>query len=170
MRDRKDIAKDFQICKFSNECYGCSYYDGNDCIDSINGLDNEIIEILANEKDYEDGLKDAWGIARTVANMDVKEFNECFGTDIGLEDVINLYKPEEIKKKIEEYENEFHVGDVVRSGRWIGVVTRIISKRAKSVYILFNDGSCGTHSVEGFEKTGEKIDLDSLFTKIVSNN
>lgn len=141
MRDRKDIVRDFKICEFGTNCNGCSYYDGNDCTDRLSFLNDEVLELLEKDtKDYEDGLKDAWGIARLVANMDVEEFNECFGTNVGLEDVINLYKPEEIKKKIEEYENDFHVGDVIRADDIYGIVTCI--EDDDDIYILFGDGSC----------------------------
>ena len=165
MRDRKDIIKDFKICNFSDNCDGCSYYDGDDCTDSASKLNVETIELLEkNMKDYEYGAKDAWGVARLVANMDTKEFDECFGTNVGLEDVINLYKPEEIEQKINEYENDFHVGDVVKfkdDGTY-GVITKI----NHYINILLCDGSFGLFSKDAIVKTEEHIELSNVLDKL----
>lgn len=168
MRDRKDIIKDFKICCIDGDCSkGCSYYDiVNECCCEIDGtLNAEVLELLEqNDKDYEDGSKHAWGVARIVANMDTKEFDECFGTYVGLEDVINLYKPEEIKQKINEYENDFHVGDVVKfkdDGTY-GVITKI----NHYINILLCDGSFGLFGKDAIVKTEEHIELSDVLDKL----
>lgn len=168
MRDKKDIIRDFKICSFDADCIGCSYYT-NGLGASCSSLNKEVLELLEKDtKGYEDGLKDAWGIARLVANMDVEDFNECFGTSVGLEDVINLYKPEEIKHKIEEYENDFHVGDVIRVDDIYGIVTCI--EDDDDIYVLFGDGSCGIRPKKDFEKINEKLDIYNILKKIKENH
>lgn len=167
MRDRKDIIKDLNICHSSGNCNGCSYYDAVDriCAESNDELLNEAIELLEKDtKDYEDGLKDAWGIARIVANMDAEEFNECFGRNVGLEDIINLYKPEEIKQKIKEYENDFHVGDVVtfKDNDVCGVITKI----NHYINVLLYDGSIGLFSRDALIKTEKHIEISDILNKL----
>ena len=167
MRDRKDIIKDFKICHSEGNCSGCSYYDAANrvCVESTDELNTEVLKLFERDtKDYEDGLKDAWGIARIVANMDTEEFNECFGRNVGLEDIINLYKPEEIKQKINEYENDFHVGDVVtfKDNDVCGVITKI----NHYINVLLCDGSIGLFSRDALIKTEKHIEISDILNRL----
>ena len=162
MRDGKDIIKDFKICSIDGDCRkGCSYYDFENecCTEKVNELYDEVISILENND-----AKDTWYIARLVANMDTEEFNECFGRDVGLEDVINIYKPEEIEKKIEEYENDFRVGDIVKfkDSDTCGVITKI----NHYVNILLHDGSLGLFNKDAIIKTEKRIDIHDVLNKL----
>ena len=164
MRDRKDIIHDFKICSSVDDCEGCSYKNIGGCGDGV--LEREVLKLLERDEmhNYEDGLKEAWGIARVVANMEAKEFDECFGADICLVDVINLYKPEEIEQKIKEYENDFHVGDVVKfkDSDDCGVITKI----NHYVNILLCDGSFGLFNKDVLMKTEKHIEVYDILNKL----
>ena len=68
--------------------------------------------VYNNFKTYEQGLQDAWELARKIDNMLLDEYDKCFG--LGLQYITN-FTYQEALAKIEAYEmsQQIQVGDVV---------------------------------------------------------
>lgn len=122
----------------------------------------------ANECGYQDGLKDAWNLARKIClskeygGLGIDKIEEIFdGMDydgvLGME----LQDVKEIIYKYENEESDFRIGDEVSMGGDIlGVVTRPMVNKDKSMcHIMCNDGSTGTFQTEELSKTGRHFDL-----------
>lgn len=111
-------------------------------------------------KTYEDGLNEAWELARNVIsspNSENKSFTwvreNVIGSDIALFDIIMNYSASEIIEEMKKYE-EIKVGDEVTDGEgWEGVVTRI-SPDGEYLIILQKDGTSLHWEKEHFKKTG----------------
>lgn len=119
-------------------------------------------------KTYEDGLNDAWELARNVIsspNSENKSFTwvrkNVIGSDVALFDIIRNYSVSEIIEEIKKYE-EIKVGDEVEVECYglIGVVIKEYDEDTKDqvVAILWSDGST-TPRVEKkiITKTGRNI-------------
>lgn len=99
----------------------------------------------AKNKTYEDGLNEAWELARdiiTLPNSGNKSLtwvrHNVFGTD-ALFDLIMNYSASEIIKKIKEYE-EIVVGDeIIDKYGWKSVVTN--KDTYNGITIMFSDGT-----------------------------
>lgn len=95
---------------------------------SNNGKDYSIIGNIEfeeeNKKTYEDGLNEAWELARDIILADNTTFTRLrknvFGDD-ALFDIIRKYSASEVIKKIREYE-EIKVGDEVKWQNGLGVI------------------------------------------------
>lgn len=87
--------------------------------------------IMKTYKTYEDGLNEAWELAREVIsspNSENKSFTwvreNVIGSDVALFDIIRNYSASEIIEEIKKYEEEIKVGDeVVNKYGWKRVVT-----------------------------------------------
>lgn len=122
----------------------------------------------ANECGYQDGLKDAWKLAKKICSSEeygglgLDKLEEIFD-GIDYDGVLDM-KPQEVKEIIEKYENkesEICVGDEVSmDGDILGVVTRpMVNKDRSMCHIMCNDGSTGTFQTEELSKTGRHFDL-----------
>ena len=124
-------------------------------------------------KNYEQGLADAWELAKQILYGIDKQLIEIFELNVEpaffdlthKRAIINDHTPEEVLAKIEAYkkEKEIKVGDEVKGVVNDGTVTKISDNIA---YVLWKDGSCGKHSVDTLEKTGKHIDIESLLRQI----
>lgn len=113
-------------------------------------------------KTYEDGLNEAWELARdiiTLPNSENKSLtwvrHNVFKTD-ALFDIILNYSASEIIEKIKEYE-EFEVGDeVVDKNEWgiKGVITKV---NEKYISIVQDNGSLSRWKRAEFKKTGRNF-------------
>ena len=129
---------------------------------------NENIEV---NKTYEQGLADAWELAKKIGYEPKKggfsnaELMEIFGTAI-IEGIYDRFTVEEALAKIESYEkeNEIKVGNEVRCGNVYGVVT--YSKNGYAS-VMWKDGSIGDEcECKDLTKTGKHIDIESLLRQI----
>lgn len=121
--------------------------------------------IAETSKTYEQGLADAWELARKVAKMPIDDFKRVFDKN-GIYTVICDCSYEETLTKMEEYEkeNRFEAGDEVESCGAYGVVTR---REGETVYVMWRDGSCGEDDEpKTLSKTGKHIDIESLLRQI----
>jgi hypothetical protein len=68
-----------------------------------------------------DGFKEAWELARGILyDYSNRDLGEMFGT-INHSDIF-YFPAEDVRKCFEEYRSRIKVGDVVKSGKYIGVV------------------------------------------------
>lgn len=110
-------------------------------------------------KTYEDGLNEAWEVARKIACLPMHdgyktgELEEIFGISCESE-IFKRNTAAEVIAKIKEYENRIEVGDeVTDNDGWAGVVTWI-SPDGEYMIVVLQDGSALRWHKESFKKTG----------------
>lgn len=124
-------------------------------------------KLCLEDKSYNKGLEDAWGLLKRIYfstdHYTNEELENIFGTCM-----VTSLTPQEAVAKMKEYEkhNWIKVGDVVRlRGCFIdGIVTKITEK---TVYCLFRDGSCYgccSYAKKDFEKIGHYDSIDEFFS------
>ena len=119
-------------------------------------------------KTYEDGLNDAWELARKSYDFSCNETEKIFGVNGGFYGLIKNYTPQEALAKIEAYEKsqQIEVGDVVHhinSDEDAIVVCKCNDGRYK---LMFGDFDISTNKVSEFTKTGRHIDIEHLLEQI----
>lgn len=130
-------------------------------------------EMIPADKTYEQGLADAWELAKKILYGIDKQLIEIFELNVEpaffdlthKREIINSHTPQEALAKIEAYkmEKEIKVGDVVKCGVYTCVVTVAYTETAE---VLFGDGTFGTIVKEKVENTGKHIDIESLLRQI----
>lgn len=125
-------------------------------------------------KTYEDGLADAWELAKKLfADMSDSDLNEIFGKDWNYPKLMRL-TPQQALAKIEAYEKsqQIQVGDVVR---FKDSKTEVLITSAKDelngIHIQTDEyGKFGdVHSCicrKDVEKTGKHLDIEHLLEQI----
>lgn len=127
------------------------------------------------DKTYEDGLREAWEMARKIicsmycGGFSPLQIEEIFGCH-DFDDVLINYTPQEAAAKIAEWESkqEIRVGDILQdkdTGKEV-VVSHTESREAKNIFVIFPDGSCGENEKRDFIKTGRTIDIEGLLAQI----
>ena len=122
---------------------------------------DESVELKAeSEKAYEDGLNEAWELARYISctpNEGVKHIDwveDVFGCG-NRRDVLRKHSASEVIAKIEEYENRIKVGDEVIDSNSISEKKSVVVRVSGSVItIMEGDGTVSRWEKEGFKKTG----------------
>lgn len=119
----------------------------------------------ARQQAYENGLHDAWGIAKKIectGGYDSDELHEIFGTD-GIESIFMRYTANEVLEKVKAYEeykkqnNIIRVGDVVRlPDDTIGVV--VYSSPTGNINIFTAHGSVRCSTTTKAKKTDKHYD------------
>lgn len=101
-------------------------------------------ELIPVGKTYEQGIADAWELAKKVYNMKIADIDEIFGVNGGFYEVMRDFSIEEALAKISEYEREkeIKVGDEVVHG-CEGLETKF--------FVTYID----YHSIKGIEKNGD---------------
>lgn len=138
---------------------------------SINWVSED--KIIPADKTYEQGLADAWELAKKVYEMDCEIIGEIFGLTVngGFWDVSRSFTAAEALAKIEAYEREkeIKVGDEVKlqdgSTFWIIAITN------SYVYGYSSDGKTADFPVQKLEglrltKTGRTTDSIDLLRQI----
>lgn len=128
---------------------------------------------ISKTKTYEDGLNDAWELARKIENkLDIPTARSIFDS-YRIADILDNFTPQEALAKLEAYEKgqeEIKVGDVVYADDEpdsFGVVTYMDSER---LYITWDDGSSGKEfDWSDIHKTGRHIDIEHLLEQIRGN-
>ncbi len=133
------------------------------CPDLFN-VDKGILGKVATKKTYEDGMVEAWELARRIA-WDPDRVR-VFGT-FDLEHIFKDHTWQEAAEKIKTYEDaqKICVGDVVKitTGTFEGVVTKV---KEEGCYVIFGDGSSRNFGKDCLIKTGRKINVDRLLAEI----
>lgn len=130
------------------------------------------------DKTYEEGLNDAWELARKITmytNDDLfgikyRELKDIFGEEY-LSYIFKNNTPSEALAQIKAYEEneDIKVGDEVFFNCVNAIVTQIhrLEKRAT---IMFSDGSAGRYNLCDFEKTGRSYPQITKLLMEVRNN
>lgn len=164
MKSREEILKDYKVCKFSNDCKGCSYFSEEDsfCLDDNNCIERGIVELLESDVDYKSGMEEAWELAKKLRSMNYDDLIECF--DLGyLNDIFEL-TPYEVKSKIEDWQNKkINIGDIVEED---GVYGLVIDIDCNTLYVLNENRVVDTCMSNNVIKTNRHINLDDLFKQI----
>jgi hypothetical protein len=129
-------------------------------LENIMLTEEERAEIHNDKKTYEQGLADAWEVARKlICEYQSRQTREILqNTEISCaSDVFNNHTPAEAIAKIkafEEEQKEIKVGDEVfmNFNPGTGIVTRIVSDGR--MHIIWNDGFSGTYNIADCKKTG----------------
>ena len=151
----------------------------------VDGKNIIIEEDKITSKTYEDGLADAWELARKIVlsisdgGISIKDFEIIFGAGLDYKDILKIMTPQEALAKIEAYEESkaIKVGDVVKvdgTNKDCGIVIAIdeIQKKAR---LMYADTSFRVNEwyLADLKKTGRHIDIDGLLEQIkggVSNS
>lgn len=134
----------------------------------VDGKNIIIEEDKITSKTYEDGLADAWELARKLYNLDCNTLEDIYGVDGGFYELMKEYTPQQALAKIEAYEESksIKVGDVVHhinSDEDAIVVCKCNDGRYK---LMFGDFDISTNKVSEFTKTGKHIDIEHLLEQI----
>lgn len=132
----------------------------------VDGKNIIIEEDKVTSKTYEDGLADAWELARKVNAMSEDEFDKCFNFDW---QCTTDFTYQEILAMVEAYEESkaIKVGDVVYANGVQGVVIDIISD--DDCYIYDENGCIEVVKFEKINKTGRTVDIEHLLEQIRGN-
>lgn len=170
MRNKKDILNDFKICfleSASDGCKGCTYFKNGRCVDDENNdLSKEVAECLELDN-AEFGDETIWQILNKICNMSNSDIQECFGIIGSYYNVIETLSVQDVIACLHEWESKSNkpiVGDIVDCYDSYGIVTRI--NKDDTAYILFDDGSSGSHKINDCKKVGKHIELTDLFALI----
>ena len=124
------------------------------------------------DKTYEQGLEDAWELARKLYEMKLEKLQEVFGGFETELEVIQHLTPQEALAKLKAYEeeSEIKVGDVVSNGTHVLLCVKE-DYGYGYFYFLDKDGSHIFLTKENlkkskFTKTGKHIDIESLLEQI----
>ena len=124
-------------------------------------------------KTYEDGIKEAWDIAKKVVSIPKnggftnEEIKDIFGTQYRSE-VFKKYTATEASKKFSEWEKKtkFSLNDqVINMDGMRGVIMNIVSPN-ETFFIWWEDGTSGEESVGNIKRTGLKINVAELLEQI----
>lgn len=133
-------------------------------------------------KTYEQGLADAWDLARKIfgsvdkGGYSDEQLEEAFGCSyLTMTQILYDLTPQEALAKIEAYKKsqQIQVGDVVEvksiaGGEYIGVVTQITANQNVAC-IVYSDGSTEMTTANNMTKTGRHIDIQQIFDGIGAN-
>lgn len=134
--------------------------------------EEDLFELPKPDKTYEQGLQDAWELAKKIAmeksngGFDSYEIVDIFGFN-DMDAIFMSYTPQEALAKFKAYEEsqENNVGDVVTNhnlGRCI-----VLEKRNDGLLnVLTESGEVRIRRQDELHKTGKHIDIESLLGQI----
>ena len=138
----------------------------------------DYIEIYTDghKKGYDEGLNDAWELARKIYDLPCDELETILGVKYGTYDVLGKYSPQEALAKLKAYEEQrkLEVGDVVfcfadcdeswrKNEENYGVLLEIVN----DIYtVLMKNGDVSEFAKSSLEKTGKRIDIKSILEQI----
>lgn len=126
-------------------------------------------ELYKADKNYEQGLADAWELAKKIYDMKCDAIEEIFGVKGGFYEVIRNFTFEDCRDKIEAYEKEkeIEVGDVVKfEGLHEEKYGVVLVRRCGTVNGIRADGTPFSWNKNDCTKTGKHIDIESLLKEI----
>ena len=130
-------------------------------------------EVIPADKTYSQGLADAWELAKKILYGNDKQLIEIFGSYVDpayfdltcKREIINNHTPEEALAKIEAYEKEIKVGDVVECDGHKGVVVKVF--QGGGVNIVYENGVISvSHPSRKCKKTGKHLEVADLLRQI----
>ena len=111
------------------------------------------------DKEYKDGLNEAWNLIWEIINMSPSQRKEILGDNV-IEYIIQRNTASEALEKIKAYEQRIEVGDVVEHKTCFGIVTLIT--KTNMAHILWEDGGIGIANVKDLRKTSKHYDIQSI--------
>ena len=133
----------------------------------------ESLKILeAHTKAYEQGLNDAWELAKKIGvplaegGMHCNDVYKIFKVDTCWRVFAN-FTPQEALAKLKAYEDsKIEVNDEVKTldGSHKGVVTLV--RQVGDFYVLWDNGTADTYKSNEVKKTGKHIDIKSILEQI----
>ena len=130
-------------------------------------------ETLCFSKTYEDGLNDAWELARKICGMTRQAWYEIFKIeDAYLADILDDNTPQEALAKIEAYEESkaIKVGNVVFNAREDVKAVIMDNAIATGAWQVYTENGCVELWKEcEFKKTGKTVDIEHLLEQIRGN-
>ena len=124
-------------------------------------------EVYPVSKELDMNAEEAWELVDKIYSMSDKLIFEIFGTDDGMDHILQNFTPQEAKEKIESWEqlNEIKVGDVVNIYGDKGIVIYIVDE--KVINVMFKSGYVSSYDrYVGVKKTGRHIDIDKILKQI----
>lgn len=121
---------------------------------------------------YENGMSEAWELARMILHGFWDQTAEIFDLDIyemtpqSKVEIIDIYTPQEVKEKIEAWKKskEIKAGDVVETDDCSGVVLDWCSE---DKFHVFTENRCvETWCVGDVVKTNTSVDLQGLISSL----
>lgn len=169
MRSKEKILKDFKICHLDDlNCTGCSYYCDGDCTDGIQkSLEKEVVELLENSKSYEDGMNDAWNVAKKFYEMTPTDSKDCFDVIGIFKDVIQKFTAQQAKDAISAWENDkkIRVGDIITAND-SDTKCIVVDMDDYNLYTLNENGKFDVILTVDAKKTGKQINVDYFIKQI----
>ena len=159
----------FKVKGFNSLVFDKNGLDKLEKIDDNHVRAETVSEILTEK--YEQGLNDAWELARKIAvnhvdgGYSISELRDIFGIKSITNIICDLTAKEAILK-VKEYENkeqEIKVGDVVENSGIEAIVTAVYPK---GFNIICKDGSGTIWEKKQCENTGKHIDISSILQEI----
>lgn len=123
------------------------------------------------EKTYEDGLNDAWAVAKKIIDLHVElndfEYVDLFDGCVNQLEVLDRLTAAETIERIVAWEeaHTIHVNDVVRinDSKEYGVVTDADSNLYR---VISDNGMSWLYGVQNITKTGRTVDIMGLLKQI----
>lgn len=140
--------------------------------------EHELFELPKAEKTYEQGLEDAWELAKKIADWSHLKRNDILGTqgsNNGVADIFGNFTPQTALAKLKAYEDAqaIKVGDVVKFKRMSEEhVVLAIAENECSTYCLDEEYKdypvqhFGRENIKDFVKTGKHVDIAGLLEQI----
>ena len=121
---------------------------------------------------FNKGAETAWELARKIViqnGYSSYDLYEIFGSS-DLQHVLENYTYTEATAKVAEWEKakkEVKVGDVLE-GIYDSSIKCVATNLYPSnmAYLVFDDGTAGTHKLDTFKKTGRRMDIDGFLKQI----
>lgn len=114
---------------------------------------------------------EAWEVARKICcdsedgGLSYKHIMEIFD-GIGGGSILNILTPEEVRERIEAWENGLKVGDVVEFNNGEKAVITGIDSSSEDYYFLCRNGAAFPAFIENLHKTGKTIDIQSVLEQL----
>ena len=164
-----EIFREEILCFFNT--YEDGYKDGYK-----KGKKEALMEVVnCEDAKYNQGLNDAWELAKKLYNLDCNTLEDIYGVDGGFYGLMKEYTPQEALAKIEAYEESkaIKVGDVVKvrtgaGSEHLGVVTQITANQ-NCACIVYADGSTEMNTANNMTKTNKHLDIEHLLEQIRGN-
>lgn len=128
-------------------------------------------ELFLTEKTYEDGLNDAWKLARKIqlpkskGGFSAESLEDMFGAYNYELEILENFSATEAMEKVQAWKTKVHVGDVVmdESGK-LCVVT--YNEENIMTTVLRENGATGVFPYGVLTKTGRTLDVAGFLKQI----
>lgn len=120
------------------------------------------------DESHKNGMEEIFSIIKELFSGTPKERGKILDCEeITFSEIMESMSAEEIMDKYKAYKEKqdapLKVGDIVKFGSGIGIVTYTYDNDGGNPYVLWSDGSCGNSiKIENVERVGEHFDTADL--------